>query len=352
MERTSDAIEGRRNAIATATVSRHFSEHPELIERYGESGIAENVLEVEHHLAFLSEAVASSAPALFTTYVQWARAMRQARKVAVTDLAENLKILREIVSDQLPVETAGVAAEYLEQALSSFDSNLAEPSHLTGDDPMARLARSYLNALLHSTRRHAANIINDAANGGTDVREIYLRVFQPVLYEIGRLWQNNEISVAQEHYASATTQFVMSQLYPYIFNADRLGKVLVAACVSGDLHEIGLRMVADYFEMSGWDTHYLGANVPVSDLPDLTIKQHADVLALSVTMIFDLSAIRDTIKAVRNREECKEMAILVGGNPFNIAPGLWRGVGADGYAPDAATALKVAEGLLSIRAIR
>ncbi len=142
----------------------------------------------------------------------------------------------------------------------------------------------------------------------------------------------------------------MSQLYPQIFNAARRGKTLVAACAPGDLHEIGLRAVADYFEMSGWDTHYLGANVPIPDLLDLLIKRHADVLALSVTMTFDLAAIRKTIKAVRNREECKNLVILAGGNPFNVVSELWRGVGADGCARDAAGALQVAEDLLATRA--
>jgi MerR family transcriptional regulator, light-induced transcriptional regulator len=346
------AMEGQRSEIAEATVTRYFSKHPELLKRYGETGIIKSAEEVEHHLAFLAEAIASSSPSLFTTYVQWARAIRVARKVPVADLAEILKSLREVLSEHLPVQTGAIAGEYLEQALSRFDSFVAEPSHLNGDDPMADLARSYLNALLRGTRQLAATLINSAANGGTDVREIYLRVFQPVLYEIGRLWQNNEISVAQEHYASATTQQVMSQLYPHIFNADRRGKVLVAACVSGDLHEIGLRMVADYFEMAGWDTHYLGANVPMPDLLDLVLERRADMLALSVTMIFDLPAIRDTIEAVRKREKCENLPILVGGNPFNIAPELWRSVGADGYAPDAAIALKVGEDILAIRAAR
>jgi MerR family transcriptional regulator, light-induced transcriptional regulator len=67
-------------------------------------------------------------------------------------------------------------------------------------------------------------------------------------------------------------------------------------------------------------------------------------------MIFDLPAIRDTIRAVRGRGKCENLPILVGGNPFNIAPELWRSVGADGYAPDAAIALKVAEGILAVRA--
>ena len=74
----------------------------------------------------------------------------------------------------------------------------------------------------------------------------------------------NLLSVAQEHYCTAATQLVMSQLYPRIFSTERRGRTLVAARVADDLHEIGLRMVADFFEMEGWDTFYVGATFVVN----------------------------------------------------------------------------------------
>ena len=79
-----------------------------------------------------------------------------------------------------------------------------------------------------------------------------------------RYWQMNRLTVAQEHYCTAATQMIMSQLYPYIFEGERNGRVLVATCVAENLHEIGVRMVTDFFEMDGWDTFYLGANVPTA----------------------------------------------------------------------------------------
>ena len=105
-------------------------------------------------------------------------------------------------------------------------------------------------------------MILQAVEQGSPVKDIYQRVFQPTQHEIGRLWQTNQISVAQEHYCTAATQLAMAQLYPYTFSAERSGRRLVAACVSGELHEIGARIVADLFEMAGWDTYYLGANTP------------------------------------------------------------------------------------------
>ena len=84
---------------------------------------------------------------------------------------------------------------------------------------------------------------------GTPARDIYLQVFQPAQREVGRLGQTNRISVALEHYVTAATQPIMSQLYPRIFSPEKTGRRLIATCVGGELHEIGVRMVADFFEM-------------------------------------------------------------------------------------------------------
>ena len=65
------------------------------------------------------------------------------------------------------------------------------------------------------------------------------------LREVGRLWQMNRLSVAQEHYVTAATQLIMSQLYPLVFRTARRDRRIVAACVGGELHELGVRMVAD-----------------------------------------------------------------------------------------------------------
>ncbi|WP_025719581.1 cobalamin B12-binding domain-containing protein [Paenibacillus sp. 1-18] len=60
----------------------------------------------------------------------------------------------------------------------------------------------------------------------------------------------------------------------------------MAACVGSEQHEIGLRMLADLFEMDGWDTYYLGANVPDWSLVQAIVSYKADVVAISATMAY------------------------------------------------------------------
>ncbi len=217
------------------------------------------------------------------------------------------------------------------------------PSYLREDAPFASLARAYFDALLRGERHLASRMILDAAEARTSVKDIYLHVFQPVQYEIGRLWQLNVIRVAQEHYCTAATQLIMSQLYPYIFASEKNGRTLVATCVAGDLHEIGVRMVADFFEMEGWSTYYLGGNTPHESVVATIIDQQAHVLAISVTISSHMEAVRELIREVRGNPGCTRVRILVGGYPFSLDPDLWREVGADGSAADADSAIALAD---------
>ncbi|NQU66185.1 MAG: cobalamin B12-binding domain-containing protein [SAR324 cluster bacterium] len=212
-------------------------------------------------------------------------------------------------------------------------------------NPHTELADQYLEGLLQGKRHIARQLIMDAVESGVPVREIYLQVFQPSLHEIGRLWQINQVSVAQEHYCSAATQMIMSQLYPLIFSSEKIGRRLMATCIDGELHEIGVRMVADFFEMDGWDTHYLGANTPTDSIIQTIETFKPDILAISAVMTFNIAAAADLIAEVRANTNEKPK-ILVGGRPFNMAEGLWERVSADGFASDAEEAIRTAAKLM------
>ena len=140
---------------------------------------------------------------------------------------------------------------------------------------------------------------------------------------------------AQGHYFTTTTQLIMSPLYSKMFPSNKNGLKFVAACVSEENHDVGIRMVADILELDGWSTYYLGANVPKKDLMSFLIDVKPEVLGLSITMTFNLHKAIELIHEARNIETLKGIKILVGGYPFNVDKNLWRQVGADFYAPNA-----------------
>src|SRR5437764_8847897 len=182
------------------------------------------------------------------------------------------------------------AAPFVAAALRALPgAPTALPSFLEGEDVLTGLARQYLQALLRAERHEASRLILDAVRAGLGVHDLYLLCFQRCEREVGRLWQLRQVTVAQEHYCTAATQLVMSQLYPYLFALPKKGRRLVAASVGGELHEVGLRIVTDLFEADGWDTLYLGANLPAGGVVQAIERHRPDLLLVSATMAFHLA---------------------------------------------------------------
>jgi len=149
----------------------------------------------------------------------------------------------------------------------------------------------------------------------------------------------NEINVAEEHFASQTTKMVMAQLLPRATSQPANGKTMIAAAVAGNQHDIGLHAVADFFEIDGWRTVLLGANVPARDLVQAVDCFAADLLGLSVSQTTQFEAAKTTIQAVRSGARGTEVKILLGGRAFTDPNDLPTELGADGYAADAAKAV-------------
>ena len=262
-------------------------------------------------------------------------------------LMTTLGYTRQVVDAELPAPERQAALQILDAGTRAMEfASLVPPSFIQGDAPLDDLARQFLNTLLQAKRRSASEMILHAVQEGASVRDIYMQVFQRSQREIGRLWQINQISVAQEHFCTAATQVIMSQLYPYIFTGKHKDRSIVVACVGGELHEIGARMVADLFEMEGWDSHFVGANTPPESIVRTVKERGADVVALSATMTFHVSKISDLIRRLRE-DTAVNARVLVGGYPFNLSPNLWIKIGADGYAPEAESAIREADRLIA-----
>ncbi len=331
--RTLDSL---RDDLAQGVVDRHYRLRPELRARYGERGRAKCLQDTVYHLSHLSQALGAARPDLFHEYVGWAKVMLAGRGVPAQDLADSLRIMGETLRARLAPEDADVACACIEGAIAGLP-RMAEtlPSVLVPAQPLAPLAADYLAALLACDRRKASALVMDAVEHGAPIKDVYLGVFQQSQREIGRLWQMNTVSVAQEHYCTAATQMIMSQLYPRIFTGPRNGLRFIGASVSGDLHEVGMRIVTDFFEMDGWNTAFLGSSVPLPDLLRTLRERRPHVLGISATLSLHVGLVAQLIADLRAAPESDGVKFMVGGCPFNSADGLWRDVGADAMCADA-----------------
>jgi methanogenic corrinoid protein MtbC1 len=218
---------------------------------------------------------------------------------------------------------------------------------IEAESPLAGLAQQYLEARVARQRYQAAELVEQALETGVSLKQLYLEVFQPVQYEIGWLWQRGEISVGHEHYCTNASQLIMSSLYARLFRRPAGERKLVAACVQGELHEFGLRMLADFFEMEGWDTLYLGANTPGESVISALEETGAELLAIGATMHDQVASAADLIAQVRGAPHVARIPILVGGYTFRTVEGLWQKTGADGSARDAQQAVALGTELVT-----
>ena len=340
-------VQAQRPTLAEQIVARQYARQPEFWPPFGAKGRELGVRDVNYHFQFLTEALTAEDPSLFADYVAWVKVLFAGLHFPDAVMITTLACMQEVLHEALSAELVPVLDAYIDAGLQQMRQAAAPPtSFVSVDAPLTGLLRQYLDALLRGERQTASRLITDAVQRGADVRAIYLDVFQRSQYEIGRLWLTNQVSVAQEHYCTAATQLIMSQLYPSIFATAKNGRRLVATCVGGELHEIGMRMVADFFELDGWDTYYLGANTPTVTVLEAIADRRPDVLGISATMTFHISIAADLIERVRASAAGPQVKILVGGYPFIKSPELWRKIGADGFAPDAQGAIEAANALL------
>ena len=290
----------------------------------------------------LAAAVAAGQPKLFTTQVHWGKAVLAARGVSVEHFRSGLTGLKRVLAHELPDRVRALAAQYLDESLDAFDEQPEDVrTRILPDTPHGRLASTYLLALLEGDRRRASRTVLDAVEQPERVGDIYLHVLLPAQTELGRMWMTGEINVAEEHFASHTTKMVMGQLLSRAKCRPHNGKTVLAAAVAGNRHDIGLYAVADFFDMAGWRTIQLGADVPINDLAQAVECFDADLVALSASLSIQFETAKSTIEAIRSGPRGDVVKILVGGLAFAESRNLAVEMRADGYAsaPDEAVRL-------------
>ena len=338
-------LRARAQLLAGEAAARHLQAHPDLVARYGPTASVRCREDGVFHIDHLAAALTTRRPQLFDDYVVWLRELLRVYGMGHDDITAHLSSLVAVIRETLGPDAGDTVEALVTLGLATSEPVAsAEPSHLDPATPLGALASTYLDALLVRDRPRALGLIQEAADDGVEIAELYLAVFAPVLREVGRLWQLGQATVGQEHLVTAATQLAMAQLYPRTFATPRNGLTTVVAAVGGELHEVGARMVADLFELDGWDSHFLGANSPTSAVVDTIGQAHADVLAVSVTLPSHLPIAGELID--RCRERCPDTTVLVGGRPFAVIPDLWEQVGADGTAGDARRAVQLATELV------
>lgn len=334
------------DTISRSVLTEYMKIDPGLSSRLGPQGSQRYVQGTKFHIRYLCECIALSSPQLYLANVVWFSNHMTCVQAPMGDHKRSFELTLEAMGGHLSQADREIVAKYIELGIEQLSVKPIEtPSFIGSASPSDKIATRYLEMLLRGDRQGAEDLINDWMKTETDVGAIYVEVFQKTQYEVGRLWEIGKIDVGQEHYCTAATQMILSHLYPQLLAARRdrsLQPRAIMACVEGELHEFGARMLADMFELDGWDLIYLGANTPADSIVKMVEDKRPEILLLSATIIYQLREIVSIIGKIDERGRPDGMRIMVGGYPFNQDSDLWRKVGADGHAPDAKTTLAMA----------
>ncbi|HMJ36084.1 MAG TPA: B12-binding domain-containing protein [Baekduia sp.] len=193
---------------------------------------------------------------------------------------------------------------------------------------LAQCAEEYRRALLARDARRARSVVERADDAGADVIDVYQHILRPALEEIGDLWALDEISVAQEHFATEVTTQVMATLAADRRRAPTGGRLAFVGGTPDELHQLGARMVADVLEREGWEVIGLGAATPAHALAELVAADCPDLVALSTSTVGRLPGVEETLGELRAQDGAATIALggaLYRGPVVDLA----RGWGAD-----------------------
>lgn len=338
--------------IAKEIVECQFKIQPEF-QKYGAIGFQKSIEDAKYTLEYLFSVLDTDSKLLLQDYNKWMNKILTNMKLPINTLENFYYCTEEVFKEKF---NNGLIEEKLYLKLIEYiyigidvlkNEKSTSESYFREDNPYKEILKIYSEHVLSSDKNSATKLIKDVSESGMEIEHIYKYIIEPFQLELGRLWHENKINVAQEHYATAVSQFAMSLLYERIFSSIKKGKTFLGTCVQGELHEFGIRMVCDYMENCGWDTYYLGANMPENSIIQMINEKKPDIIAISCTMTLNIFKVKNLIREIRKVNEATP--IIVGGYPFNLDKHLWKNVNADAYSSDFEGAYTISEKLYNGR---
>jgi 5-methyltetrahydrofolate--homocysteine methyltransferase len=192
-------------------------------------------------------------------------------------------------------------------------------------------------------RAEATRLVKVLVEQGMAPLDIVEKGLVPGMANVGEKFKRNEVFVPEMLIAARAMKECMAILEPMLVKAGIKPKyTAVIGTVQGDLHDIGKNLVAMMLKGANFGVVDLGTNVTPEKFVEAAKQHNAQLIGLSALLTTTMPAMKTTIQAVR-AAGLKTTKVMIGGAP--ITQEYAKEVGADGYGPDAATAVDVARQL-------
>jgi MerR family transcriptional regulator, light-induced transcriptional regulator len=178
---------------------------------------------------------------------------------------------------------------------------------------MANLQAKVFSGLKQYNTQSAADALRQALNlFGVDA--VFSDLIEPILVQVGDEWHKGQISVSDEHFITEFFQEQLLSMLSVTVKPFRIGTI-VAGCMPGELHEIGLLMMVILLRMRGWNVIFLGQNLHLDRLDELIRSLNPRLLLFSATLPETASQVQNLINVMRKIEKPGPMVVL-GGHGF------------------------------------
>lgn len=183
-----------------------------------------------------------------------------------------------------------------------------------------------------------------------DIHGLYTQFLGPSLNQM-MCGADEETCIWREHVRSSIVRSIIENCHSYVlkerdarFGTGAVGKALVV-CPVDELHEIGARMVADYFTIAGFEAIFVGANTPLPVIESAIRTVMPSIVAVSVTNYYHLFATERVVASVRRAVGARRVKVVVGGRAFEGHPEAVKQVGADLHVADFEDILALRKGV-------
>ncbi len=175
----------------------------------------------------------------------------------------------------------------------------------------------FIEAVLTLKEEEAVRVMDGALGGGVGWKEIYLYVFTPAMERVGALWERGELSIAAEHLITAITTRLLHRLSLTLpISPSPNAPTALVACVEGELHTVGPRMVADFLVAEGWRVWYLNGFLPMDHLLEAVHRHVPDAIVLCISTAEHQEALVRTVERLGRWRGEQPLPLLVAGGRF------------------------------------
>jgi len=193
--------------------------------------------------------------------------------------------------------------------------------------------RQKLTTLIINADRDEANAFLDALAARSSYREVFFSLLEPVLTDIGEMWVEEELSLAQGYVAGKIAEDLLAKMLRSgeqpRGRANSKGPVVIGN-IEDDYHELGKKMVCTFLRTAGWRVYDLGPDVTAREFVSKAVEVGARIIGVSAMMY----STAEHIKSVRHEIDARglrgKVLLVVGGAVFKLQPDLVHEVGGDG----------------------